>query len=245
MLTIGQEEVVKRIFSTCFILANFLLFSSFSVFFILFCGSSFWVLLFTLVWVSSVTVALMHVFIPFVSTFAVIARSAHKRKLHVYISNLAFLCGYVSFWFSVAAAFYLAMGFFGYSLSSESIYIVAGYVAIIAGLYKVISRDHIGTPRIMSPHLFFLKNWKDGHKGAFFMGLHYMFHAASSYWLLMILMLLAGYSNVLLLGAFTITIFAESNSSKPLFMSRVMGLCFIFVGVTTLFYAPFLMSLVK
>lgn len=202
-------------------------------------------LIFTLVWVSSVTVALMHVFIPFVSTFAVIARSAHKRNLHVYISNLAFLCGYVSFWFSVAAAFYLAMGFFGYSLSSGSIYIVAGYVAIIAGLYKVISRDHIGTPRIMSPHLFFLKNWKDGHGGAFFMGLHYMFHAASSYWLLMILMLLAGYSNILLLGAFTITIFAESNSSKPLFMSRVMGLCFIFVGVTTLFYAPFLMSLVK
>lgn len=201
-------------------------------------------LIFIIIWLASVTVALLHIHTPLLLTFITVSKRLHKNSIHAYTKNIVFICGYISIWLLLGIVFYFAMQFFGYSLSSASIYIVVGYAAIIAGLYKVISLEHINTPKILSPELFFSKNWRDGHKGAYIMGAHHTFHTASSYWVMVIILLLAGYANLLLLGVLSLTIFAERMSSRPVFLSRVAGICFILAGIGILMYSPLLFSLI-
>lgn len=201
--------------------------------------------IFIFVWLASVIVAMLPVFTPLILAFSTVSRKIHKRSVHAHIRNTSFVFGYISVWIILSALFYFAMQFFGYILSSASIYIVVGYAAVVAGLYKIISLEHINTPKIMSPELFFSKHWRDGHKGACAMGAHHAAHIISSYWLLVLIMLVAGFANFLLLGILSVTIFLERISSRPVFLSRIAGLCFVVAGIGLLLYAPFFISLVS
>ncbi len=206
--------------------------------------SLFTLLIFMVCWTASAIVSTLHVFTPLVLNFTTISRKLHKNLVHAHVKNMAFVIGNISIWLLLGVVFYFSMQFIGYSLSSASIYIVVGYAAIIAGLYKILSPDHINASNIMSPGLFFSKNWRDGNKGAYSMGAHHALHVVSSYWVLALVLLLAGYANLLLLGILSVTIFAERISSRPVLLSRVLGMCFVVGGIATLFYSPLLFSFI-
>jgi predicted metal-binding membrane protein len=198
---------------------------------------------FSVIWVASVFVAMFPVFAPLFLSFSTVSGKVHKRQSHAHVRNASFFAGYIAAWAALGAIFYFTMQFIGYATSSQSIYIAAGYAAIIAGVFKIISTDHINTPKIMSPELFFSKHWRKGHSGACVMGAHHAGHTMSAYWTLVLIMLLAGYVNALLLGAFAATVFAERSSSRPVYFSRVAGACFVGAGLGVLAFTPAVASL--
>lgn len=206
--------------------------------------STFTLVIFLVAWLASVIVATIHIFTPAVLTFGIVAHRLHRKSARKHTKNSLFVLGHLSAWLFLGVLFYFSMQFFGYSLSSKSLYIVVGYAAIIAGVYKFLSSEHINASRVMSPELFFSKHWRDGHRGAYAMGTHHAVHILSSYWPLTLVLLLAGFSSILLLGLLSATIFAERISTRPVFLSRITGMCFIAGGLAALMYTPLLLSVV-
>ena len=107
---------------------------------------------------------------------------------------------------------------------------VAGALLLIAGLYQFSSLKDLCLTRCRSPLAFFLAHWREGTRGALYLGLRHGAHCVGCCWALMALMLGVGTMSIGWTGALTALMLAEKVLPGGRLLGRAVGLALIAWG---------------
>lgn len=153
------------------------------------------------------------------------------------LGNLGFFAlfaGYLSIWlgFSALAAF-LQITFAKINLldgTGKSLLPVFNATLLaLAGAYQFSKLKDACVSSCRSPLMFFMANWRDGRRGAYYMGLKLGVICLGCCWALMLLAFVAGTMNLLFMGLATIMMILEKLPEVGARISTPLGLA-LFVG---------------
>src|SRR5215469_3418574 len=136
---------------------------------------------------------------PAILSFADVSRAAEQA--HPTGRTAAFVLGYLFAWSgfaALAAATQLELATAGHYLSAFKLErpLLGAAVLIGAGLYQFSALKEICLTQCRSPMMFFLAHWRDGARGAMYLGLRHGIECVGCCWALMALMLFAGATSV-------------------------------------------------
>ena len=149
--------------------------------------------------------------VPMVLMYTSVNKGKQKKGLP-YSPTFIFLCGYLVAWslFSfVASAIQYQLhesGLLNPMMNSRS-YLLSGSILILAGLYQWTPLKEACLSGCRSPLSFLMTSWKDGHFGAFKLGVHHGLYCIGCCWALMLVLFSVGVMNmlwVLLITAFVL-----------------------------------------
>jgi predicted metal-binding membrane protein len=172
---------------------------------------------------------------PMILTFSRINRRRHERRSPI-VATGVFLAGYLLVWtvFSAVATF-AQWGLHRAALLSPMMVsnnpLLGGMLLIGAGVFQFTPLKHACLTHCRSPIGFFLTEWREGNKGAFFMGGHHGIYCVGCCWLLMALLFVAGVMNLLWVAAVAAYVLVEKIVPAGHWVSRAIGLCIIVGGV--------------
>ena len=199
-----------------------------------------------LMWFIMMAAMMLPAALPMLLFYATIARG-RQRKGGLYSLTAVFASGYLALWvvFSLAAtalqAALEAASLLSPMMEATSIYL-AGAVLICAGLYQWTPLKQSCLQHCRSPLEFVLMNWRDGTRGAFFMGLQHGAYCLGCCWLLMLLLFVGGVMNLAWIAGLALFVLVEKLAPAGNWTSRAAGMLLVVWGVTTL-YAPALTGL--
>jgi predicted metal-binding membrane protein len=111
---------------------------------------------------------------------------------------------------------------------------IGGGLLAVAGLYQFSALKNLCLTRCRSPLAFFLAHWREGTRGAVYLGLRHGAHCVGCCWALMALMLAAGTINLAWTAALTVLMLAEKVLPGGLLIGRVVGAGLILWGAALL-----------
>ena len=137
-------------------------------------------------------------------------RGASMRQ----VRTAVFVAAYLLVWLGFGSlAYLLALGF--EAVAERSMWLmdnggrVAGVLLIGAGLYQISPLKEVCLSRCRSPLSFMLSYWRDGHLGAFRMGLRHGLYCLGCCWVLFVVLIPIGLMNVAAMAVVTALVFAE------------------------------------
>tara|TARA_R110001606_G_scaffold395664_1_gene568325 strand:- start:5753 stop:6577 length:825 start_codon:yes stop_codon:yes gene_type:complete len=149
--------------------------------------------------------------IPMVLMYTAVNKGKQKKGLP-YSPTFIFLSGYLVAWslFSIVASAVQyplhESGLLNPMMNSRS-YLLSGSILVLAGLYQWTPLKNACLTECRSPLSFLMTSWKDGHFGAFKVGVHHGFYCIGCCWALMVVLFAVGVMNmlwVLLITAFVL-----------------------------------------
>jgi len=147
-----------------------------------------------------------------------------------------FVLGYVAVWtaYSVfAAAGQVALSrasLLAPTLQSTSVGLSAA-ILLLAGAFQFTSLKDACLTQCRSPFLFFLAKWRDGHLGAFVLGMEHGSYCVGCCWALMGLMFVFGAMNLIWVAALSLFMLAEKIAPASWHLDRGAGVVLILWGV--------------
>ena len=197
------------------------------------CGVDFWTTF--LMWSVMMVGMMVPSVAPMVLAFAAISRKARERR-GPYVPTAVFLFGYLLAWtgFSAVAAF-AQWALFRASLLNPHTQSVgpwpAGVLLLGAGAFQLTGVKDTCLAHCRSPMGFFLGCWRDGWRGALWMGVHHGTFCIGCCWLLMALLFVAGVMNLLWVAAIAAYVLAEKVLPWGRGVARVAAGGCVVVGV--------------
>ncbi len=172
---------------------------------------------------------------PMILTFSRINRNRHEQRDPI-VATGAFLAGYLVVWTVFSAVATAAQwGLHRAALLSPMMVsnnpLLGGMLLIGAGVFQFTSLKHACLAHCRSPIGFFLTGWREGNKGAFFMGVHHGIYCVGCCWLLMALLFVAGVMNLLWVATIAVYVLVEKVFPAGHRVSQVIGLCIIGSGL--------------
>ncbi|TSA00214.1 MAG: DUF2182 domain-containing protein [Deltaproteobacteria bacterium] len=170
---------------------------------------------------------------PMILTFSRVNRGRHERRNPI-VATGVFLAGYLVVWtvFSAVATF-AQWGLHRAALLSPMMVsnnpLLGGMLLIGAGVFQYTPLKKACLTHCRSPLGFFMTEWREGNRGAFFMGVHHGIYCVGCCWLLMALLFVAGVMNLLWVATIAVYVLVEKIVPAEHWVSRVIGL-FIIVG---------------
>jgi len=101
---------------------------------------------------------------------------------------------------------------------------------IAAGAYQVTRTKEVCLTHCQSPMGFVTLHWRSGRLGSVRMGLRHAAYCLGCCWLFMIVLFVAGAMSLVWMGVLSVVIFAEKVSTRPLAVSRGIGVLLFVVG---------------
>ncbi|MGH3089900.1 MAG: DUF2182 domain-containing protein [Rubrobacteraceae bacterium] len=168
---------------------------------------------------------------PMILTFANVNRRRRKQRLP-YAPTGIFLLGYLVVWAGFAALAAAAQwGLHTASLLSPTMVgaspILGGVLLLGAGTYQWTSLKHACLRRCRSPLGFILNEWREGRRGALFMGLKHGGYCTGCCWFLMALLFVAGVMNLLWVAVIAGFVLLEKVAPAGHRVGRVAGVILI------------------
>jgi len=150
---------------------------------------------------------------PMILTFAAI----NRRRVQwgrPYVPTAIFLTGYLLTWtaFSAAAAvaqWKLQEAALLDAHTQRAVPAVAGGLLILAGLFQLTPWKNACLTRCRSPLDFLTTAWREGRRGALWMGLQHGFYCVGCCWMLMALLFVVGVMNLVWVAAIAAFVLAE------------------------------------
>lgn len=148
-----------------------------------------------------------------------------KQKGMPYSPTFIFLSGYLVAWalFSVVASAIQyplhESGLLNPMMNSRS-YLLSGGILVLAGLYQWTPLKDACLTECRSPLSFLMSSWKDGHFGAFKLGVHHGLYCIGCCWALMAILFAVGVMNMLWVLAITVFVIIEKIGSTSSKLSR-------------------------
>lgn len=171
---------------------------------------------------------------PMILTFSRINRSRREQR-DPFVATGAFLAGYLVVWtaFSAVAtsaqwALHRAALLSPMMVSNNSL--LGGMLLIGAGVFQFTSLKHACLTHCRSPIGFFMTEWREGTRGAFFMGVHHGIYCVGCCWLLMALLFVAGVMNLLWVATIAAYVLVEKIAPAGHRVSQAIGMCMILAG---------------
>jgi len=161
----------------------------------------------------------------------IFSRTCRKRidQRRPYLQTGLFLLGYLTIWsaFSViatAAQWGLqAAALLSPTLLKSTSPILGGVLLIVAGTFHWTDLQQRCLKQCRSPLNFILHDWRDGHWGAFAMGLHHGLFCLGCCWALMGLLFVTGVMNLLWVALIGIFVLAEKVMAFQNWVSGAAG----------------------
>ena len=172
---------------------------------------------------------------PMLLTFAAVARNRRQAE-RPYVPVSVFAAGYVAIWcvFSLAAAvgqwLLHRVALLSPSMTSSSA-LFAGVLLLAAGVFQFTPLKNSCLARCRAPLEFIMTRWREGGRGAFWMGVEHGAFCAGCCWALMALLFVLGVMNVLWIAALTILVALEKMLPRTKWFSAASGVALVCWGV--------------
>jgi predicted metal-binding membrane protein len=172
---------------------------------------------------------------PMILMFTGVNRRRRKQQVS-YVPTSVFLAGYLGVWaaFSVLATA-AQWGLHAVSLLSPMVAItnpvLGGGLLVATGIYQWTPLKYTCLSKCRSPLGFVLNEWREGRWGAFLMGIKHGGYCAGCCWSLMVLLLVAGVTNLLWVAAIAGFVLLEKVAPAGDRLGRVAGAVLIGWGV--------------
>ena len=188
-----------------------------------------------LMWLLMAVAMMLPTAAPAILSFAEIARAGHHME-RASARIAAFVLGYLLVWWgfgllATTAHWRLAAAGLYFSDLKAGRPLLGGTILIAAGLYQFSSLKEICLAKCRSPIAFFLAHWRDGMRGATYLGLHHGIDCLGCCWALMSLMLFAGTMSVVWTAGLSALMLAEKVVPAGHRLARVIGIALIVCGV--------------
>ncbi len=190
--------------------------------------------LFLAVWMVMMVAMMFPATAPMNLTFVRVQRERHSGR-RAFVSTWIFVGAYLLIWTLFGGLAYL-----GANAASELARTVpwfmtnatriGGGVLILAGLYQFTPCKRVCLAKCCMRQQFLLEGWRDGHGGAFRMGLLHGLSCLGANWLLCVLLFPLGLMNIAAMAVLTVLIFAEKVFPQPERFAWVAGLALILYG---------------
>jgi predicted metal-binding membrane protein len=152
---------------------------------------------------------------PMILTFNAIQAGKRERG-QTWTPTWIFVGAYLAVWSAFGVLAYLvAIGV--QRLADESMWLmdhaaqIGGVVLILAGVYQLTPLKQACLTKCRTPLQFIMTRWRDGHRGAFRMGLSHGLYCLGCCWLLFVILFPLGVMNVVMMAVLTALIFAEKS----------------------------------
>jgi predicted metal-binding membrane protein len=170
---------------------------------------------FLAIWVAMMVAMMFPTAAPMILTFAKVqARKQQSGK--PYVPTWVFVSSYLAIWTAFGAlAYAAALG--ATELADNSMWVmenaarIGGGVLILAGLYQFSPLKNICLSKCRAPMAFILSSWRTGYGGALRMGFEHGLYCLGCCWLFFVIVFPLGMTNVAVLAAIVLLIFAEKS----------------------------------
>jgi predicted metal-binding membrane protein len=167
------------------------------------------------VWVLMMVAMMFPTAAPMILTFNAIQAGKRERG-QTWTPTWIFVGAYLAVWSAFGVLAYLvAIGV--QRLADESMWLmdhaaqIGGVVLILAGVYQLTPLKQACLTKCRTPLQFIMTRWRDGHRGAFRMGLSHGLYCLGCCWLLFVILFPLGVMNVVMMAVLTALIFAEKS----------------------------------
>jgi predicted metal-binding membrane protein len=172
---------------------------------------------------------------PMILTFSGISRRRSEQR-NPMVATGVFLTGYLVAWtvFSAVATvaqWQLHRAALLSSMMVSNNPLFGGMLLIGAGVFQFTPLKNACLTHCRSPIGFFMTEWREGNRGAFFMGVHHGIYCVGCCWFLMALLFVAGVMNLLWVGTIAAYVLVEKIVPSGNWVGRAVGLSIIVAGV--------------
>lgn len=172
---------------------------------------------------------------PMVLLFSSVNRRREARR-SPFAQTWVFLLGYLLIWAGFSLLATCAQGTLHalLLLSSESSLaspLLGGLVLLVAGMYQFTPLKQTCLSHCQSPLDFLMFHWREGAKGALFMGLHHGLFCLGCCWTLMLLLFVGGVMNLTWIALIAVFVLLERVATRGLMLSRMAGAILIIWGL--------------
>jgi len=189
-------------------------------------------------WVVMMAAMMLPSAAPMILLYGTIAR---RRKLQcdMAVGAGSFGLGYIVVWaaFSLVAVA-LQFGLHHVALLSPMMSMtsrsVAGAVLVVAGVYQWTPLKQACLRRCRSPLDFLMTEWREGHGGAFIMGLRHGAYCLGCCWILMLLLFVGGIMNVAWIAGIAAFVLIEKVAPAGQWIGRAAGVVLVVWGAASL-----------
>lgn len=172
-----------------------------------------------------------------IPTFIVFSRICKQRYKTTYLLNFLFILAYLVVWLVFSIGLTLlqwqlhGLHFLSPMMESQSEHLAAA-IFIGAGIYQFTSFKNGFLQACRSPMGFLLNEWREGAKGAFYLGLKHGSICVGCCWAQMLIMFAVGVMNLLAMALITLLILLEKIvPGKSLLICRAGGVLLIGWGI--------------
>ncbi len=195
--------------------------------------------LFIAIWVAMMVAMMFPTAAPMILTFARV--QANKRDQgRPFVPTWVFVSSYLVVWTAFGVVAYAAaVG--AEQLADEWMWLmdnaarIGGGVLIAAGLFQLSPLKRACLSKCRTPMAFILGSWRDGHAGAFRMGLEHGSYCLGCCWLLFVILFPLGMINVGAMAAITLLIFAEKSLPAGRQLGSLAALALVVYGAVVIF----------
>jgi predicted metal-binding membrane protein len=148
--------------------------------------------LFLAIWAAMMVAVMFPTAAPMILIFARVQANRRQRG-EVFVPTWLFVSSYLLLWIASGVLAYAAASL-GDSLAEDSIWLaenasrIGGGVLILAGIYQLSPLKRTCLGKCRTPMSFILGSWRDGHAGAFRMGLAHGGYCFGCCWLLFVIL---------------------------------------------------------
>jgi len=196
-------------------------------------GTVDFVLMFVM-WAVMMVAMMMPSATPMILTFSRINRSRHEQR-DPFVTTGVFLGGYLAVWTAFSALATIAQwALHRAALLSPMMVsnnpLLGGILLVSAGVFQFTPYKYACLKHCRSPIGFFMTEWREGTRGAFFMGIHHGIYCVGCCWLLMALLFVAGVMNLLWVATIAAYVLVEKIAPAGYRVSQAIGMCMILAG---------------
>lgn len=175
--------------------------------------------------------------LPMIKSYSKVCRQRyHNETSYTAIFSLAYLL----VWFSFSVLLTLlqwqfhSLGWLSPMMDNRNP-ILAAAIFVTAGLYQFTPLKQSCLSQCQSPFGFLLNHWRDGYRGAFYLGIQHGMYCLGCCWAQMLIMFALGVMNIHAMVLITLFIVLEKNlPPNPLQPGRISGYLLCFWGLSFL-----------
>jgi len=197
--------------------------------------------LFLLAWVAMMVAMMFPTAAPMIVMFTTVAAGKRERA-QPFVPTWVFVSGYLLVWVGFGALAYVAAAALS-GLAMRFPWVignavrVGGGLLLVGGLYQLSPLKNLCLTKCRSPLSFLLTSWRDGHGGAFSMGLRHGVYCLGCCWLLFAVLFPLGLMNIAAMVGLTLLIFAEKSLPWGSGIARASGVALVAYGAVVLLTA--------
>ncbi|MBM4259194.1 MAG: DUF2182 domain-containing protein [Deltaproteobacteria bacterium] len=193
------------------------------------------VVLYIVLWGVMMVAMMLPAMTPIVEIFHTMARRRQEQSLP-FTPVWVFVAGYFVLWTLTGGVGYAA------DLAIQSLptqfpalrtygMVIGGVTLIAAGIYQLTPLKYLCLSQCRSPMGFLLSSWRDGHWGAFRMGVDHGVYCLGCCWSLMAVLFVVGSMNLVWMGILSAVIFVEKMIPQGVVIGKAVGVALIVLGI--------------